>query len=114
MVRVGYLEILVQGVILEVTQNIGILDMTKEQERLFCKAMTKTLRAYENVIVGYIPGGEGQVCNLFSGDCDNCPLNECGPGVVAFANLKDKYVKAARARYRWLIAKIKKAGYTYE
>jgi len=114
-------------------------NMDAKQERAFCRAMTKTLHAYEDLIEdternlpkwdNYGGISSCRICKVLGGiptdgpTCSQCPLDCCydtGTHFDGFRNamLCDKCElsairKAARARYRWLIRKIKSAGYEY-
>ena len=109
--------------------------MNSTTERAFCKAMTKTLRAYERLIERpkekvekwsnyglWIYCG---ACLSLNNVCGICPLAPCtmGDGSETFVNLHREIHRlplsygilkqAARARYRWLIKKIGESGYEY-
>lgn len=101
--------------------------MDSKTEKRFMEAMTKTLHAYEKVIEAgewskddwsrY--GRSCRICDILR-DCSKCPLNNCADAtyfkLYCIINISKEYRKSKffKDRYKWLIAKIEKAGYDYK
>ena len=95
--------------------------MNKTQEKAFCKEVTKQLRELEAVINHKLKFSSPPFCHSRELKCSYCPLRPCitlefpKPAEYLYTYLpKKKFMRVAKNRYRWLIQKIRKAGYEYK